>query len=602
LASTGLLVLLSCMISLAIVEAYAVEGDDEYRLKIRAEPNIIFIGGGGLYPTGAEIITEEAPKNFQGYKFQGWKIDGTWAQGNPITVRMDRNHEVVAVYEKSDTNLIKIDSIPRIADITIDGEIYLSNELPAKFNWDLDSDHFLSIPLIVSHDKDPLTRYVFDSWKDQSTEELRTITVDDEGESYVALYKTEVYLKPISEQGIVLGGGWQEKNSAVSFELESEIVEDKKDENIRYVFNSWNLGDYPNSPANSLDLLKPTTVQARWDTQYKLQLITNIPGYEIFGTGWYDLGRQVALIAEESLESPKSDINYVFDRWVSKGPNPIIVPNAHSSSTTIAVIEPFLIEAHYKKSYQVNVWTPYGSAIGSGFYDEGTTAEISMAKTEIAVDPNKERKIFSGWNTHGARTVDFSETQSENANNLKEIGNQNLLVFVDNPINVTANWKTQYHLNVVSEEVEAKGEGWYDLGRLATVSLKTSNSPPGMWSTQVFDRWTGDVDSEDSKVRVMMNEPKTVIAEFREDNTPGMINAFILAGIGIVGAIVYRKTHKPPTFGTTANKNNNENKPKAFDSFFNVRKGTSDSQQKSESFSKPRKLESILSWLMGRKD
>jgi len=81
-----------------------------------------------------------------------------------------------------------------------------------------------------------------------------------------------------------------------------------------------------------------------------------------------------------------------------------------------------------------------------------------------------------------------------------------------------------------------------------------------------------------------------------------VINAFILAGIGIVGAIVYRKTHKPPTFGTTANKNINGNKPKAFDSFFNVRKGTSDSQPKSASFSKPRKLESIISWLMGRND
>ena len=602
MASTKLLVLLIGVVSLALVEANAQTAPDEFRLKVSAQPNIIFIGGGGVYPSGTQITTEEAPKNFQGYKFQGWKIDGTWAQGNPVTVRMDRNHDIVAIYEKSDTKFTKIDSIPRIADITIDGEIYLKNELPAKFNWDLDSDHFISIPLIVNHEKDPLTRYVFDSWKDQSTEELRTIIVDDEGANYVALYKTEVYLKPISEQGIVLGGGWQEKNSAVSFELESEIVEDKKDENIRYVFNSWNLGDYPNSPANSIDVLKPTTVQASWDTQYKLQLLTNIPGYEIFGTGWYDQGRQVALIAEVSLESPKSDINYVFDRWVSKGPNPIIVPNSHSSSTTIQVIEPYLIEAHYKKAFQVNVWTPYGSAIGDGFYDEGSTAEISMARTEVMVDPNKVRKIFSSWDTHGARTVDFTQLDSENADIPAGAGIQNLLVFVDNPINVTAEWKTQYHLNVVSEEAEAKGEGWYDLGRLATVSLKASNSPPGMWSTQVFDRWTGDVDSTDSKVRVMMNGPKTVIAEWREDTTPGLINAFILAGISIVGVIVYRKTHKPPTFGTTANKSINGNKPKAFDSFFNVRKGTSDSQTKSAAFSKPRKLETIISWLMGRND
>ena len=141
MASIKLLVLLSCVVSLAVIEANAIEGDDEFRLKINANPNIIFIGGGGVYPVGTEVTTEEAPKKFQGYEFQGWKIDGVWAEGNPVTIRMDRNHDIVAIYEKSDTKFTKIDSIPRIADITIDGEIYLSNELPAKFNWELDSDH-----------------------------------------------------------------------------------------------------------------------------------------------------------------------------------------------------------------------------------------------------------------------------------------------------------------------------------------------------------------------------------------------------------------------------------------------------------------------------
>ncbi len=137
--STRLLVLLSCMISIVITQAYAIEGDDEFRLKIYAEPNIIFIGGGGVYPSGTQVTTEEAPHEFQGYEFQGWKIDGTWAQGNPVTVRMDRSHDIVAVYSKSDTNQILVDAIPRVAEITIDGEIYLSNELPATFSWSKDS-------------------------------------------------------------------------------------------------------------------------------------------------------------------------------------------------------------------------------------------------------------------------------------------------------------------------------------------------------------------------------------------------------------------------------------------------------------------------------
>jgi len=607
MASTKLLVLLSCMISLAIVQAYAIEGDDEFRLKVRTDPNIIFIGGGGLYPAGTEITTEEAPKQFQGYEFMGWKIDDMWAQGNPVNVRMDRNHEVVAIYEKTDTNKIIIDSIPRVAEITIDGEIYLPKELPGKFNWSKDSNHVVSIPLIVNKDKDPLTRYVFDSWKDQSTEQLRTIIVQDEGENYIALYKTQVYLKPISEQGRVLGGGWQEVGASVSFELESEIVEDKKNENIRYVFNSWSLGDYQNSAANSLDLLKPTTVQAKWDEQYKLQLLTNSPGYDLFGTGWYDQGRQVALIAEEALDSPNSDINYVFDRWVSKGPNPIIIPNAHSPSTTITMTEPYVIQAHYKKSYQVNVWTPYGSAIGAGFYDEGTTAEISMEKTEVIADPGKVRKIFEEWNTHGARTMDFSELDTNPQEERVRIGNQNLIVFVDSPVNVTANWKSQYYLNVISDEAETKGTGWYDFGKLAQISVKPDSIPPGMWSKSSFVKWSGDIDSDSTKARVVMTEPKTVIAEFKEDSTPGIINSVILVGVAAVGAVIYKKTHKAPTFGTNGKTETKNKKQNGFDLFFNTRtpsstiQNTSSTMQNtSNTIQKQNKLQSVISWLMGR--
>jgi len=149
--STKLLVLLIVVVSLAIVEANAQQMPDEFRLKVSSTPNIVFIGGGGIFPAGTVVTVEKAPLQFQGYEFQGWKIDGTWASGNPITISMDRGHDVEAVYEKSDTNLIKIDSIPRISQITIDGEIYLPNELPAKLNWAKASEHIISIPNFVDH-------------------------------------------------------------------------------------------------------------------------------------------------------------------------------------------------------------------------------------------------------------------------------------------------------------------------------------------------------------------------------------------------------------------------------------------------------------------
>ena len=192
------------------------------------------------------------------------------------------------------------------------------------------------------------------------------------------------------------------------------------------------------------------------------------------------MNKQVALIAEETLESTNSDTKYVFEKWVSRGPNPVIIPNAQSSFTTITMLEPYIIEAQYKKSYLVNVWTPFGNAIGAGFYKENDVATISMAKNQVVVKPNQERKIFSGWDTHGARIMGGDAGSGESG--------QNLLVFVDKPMDITADWKSQYYLDVQSTtKVEVKGSGWYDLGRMVPISVDQLSTPAGMWCAQTFD-------------------------------------------------------------------------------------------------------------------
>ena len=121
---------------------------------------------------------------------------------------------------------------------------------------------------------------------------------------------------------------------------------------------------------------------------------------------------------------------------------------------------------------------------------------------------------------------------------------QKLLVYVDKPLNVTTNWGTQYYLDVQSQEGKAKGSGWYTLGRMVPISVDQKSAPPGMWSSKVFDRWTGDIESTDINDRVIINEPKTVIAEWRTDNTPGIINGAILAGVAGMAVVVYTKTQK----------------------------------------------------------
>ncbi len=584
-----------------ILQANAQTSDDtsQYVLRVKSEPNILFIGGGGLYDVGTSVTLNDAPEIWQDYKFVGWKIDGIWTSENPPTIRMERNHEALAVYEKSQSGKIVIDAIPRIAEITIDGTIYLPPELPVSFDWESGSEHIISVPEIVKESTN--TRYVFDLWKDNHQSNSRKILLESDDSDFIALFETQHFFKPITEYGQILGGGWQNEGSTVNFEVESDIVIDKKNENIRYIFDSWNGGDYQNLPANSIDLEKFTTVKASWDKQYKLQIKTNVPGYDLFGTGWYNVGRQVVLIAEEEYESANANIKYAFEKWVSRGPNPIIIPNAHKSTTTITVNFPYAIEAQYAKSYRVNVWTQYGDAEGAGFYKEGDIATIKMKKTEIEVKKKQIRKVFDGWNTYGARTLNLGDTEDLDLKNVGAVGNQNLLLFVNGPTNVTTNWRTQFYLDVQTSEAKAKGSGWYDLGRMVPISVSTPSTPPGMWSMYKFDRWVGDIDSTSLKERVIMNQPKTVIAEWREDNTPGIINSLILAGAVGVAAIVFTKTRKSNLLAMEKKKLQKVKEGNPFEKFFSTKKQPSKQDLNTPSFmEKQSKGKQIMDWLLGR--
>jgi len=604
------------VLSVVVIEANAQTQPTEsveHLLKISSSPNILYLGGTGFYPHGIAVTVDPAPETWQEYRFVGWKIDGMWSSENPPTILMNRSHEVQAVYTRDEgIGEIVIDAIPQVTSITVDGTIYLADELPLTFDWEVDSTHTISTMDVVK--QNPNTRYKFDSWKDQNQETSRTITIKEDESNFIAIYKTQHFLKPISEQGTVLGGGWQDEGSSVNFELELDVIVDKKNENIRYVFESWNLGDYLNSPTNTIDVEEPISVKANWNKQFKLELKTNIPEYNLFGTGWYDENRQVALIAEESLESLNSDIKYVFDRWVSKGPNPVIIPNAHQESTTITISEPYVIEAKFKKSYLVNVWSPFGSAIGGGFYPEGEVAEISMERTEIIVDPRKIKKIFTGWNPHGARTMNLASEDPELAG--MGVGSvQNLLLLVEKPTNVTAQWKTQFYLNVESSEGSVEGAGWYDLGRLAPIKVNVPSTPAGFWSSQTFDKWTGDMESEKIRERVLINKPKTVIAEWKEDRTAGIINSLVLGGVAAIGIVIFAKTRNGklsvfngkkahPTNPSTKSPTNPPTNPQGdFEKFFNTRSRGSDLFQKTPSSpSKKGRMSTIVGWLMGRGD
>src|SRR3989304_8921110 len=205
-----LLIVLVFVLSIGITEISAATTattsttptNEQFNLKINSVPNILFISGNGFYESGAVVTPEKMPEVWQDYRFVGWKVDGLWSNQNPPTILMNRAHDVQAVYEKQEgIGKILIDAIPRISGVTVDGTIYLPEELPLSYDWPVGSTHTLVLSDVVK--QTPNTRYKFDSWKDLNAETLRTITVDDKMSNFIAIYKIQHFLQPISQYGSV---------------------------------------------------------------------------------------------------------------------------------------------------------------------------------------------------------------------------------------------------------------------------------------------------------------------------------------------------------------------------------------------------------------
>jgi hypothetical protein len=77
----------------------------------------------------------------------------------------------------------------------------------------------------------------------------------------------------------------------------------------------------------------------------------------------------------------------------------------------------------------------------------------------------------------------------------------------------TANYTTQYYLTVVSDYGDPVGEGWYDAGSIATISV-TSPITETLIS-HLFTAWSGDSTATTETASLTMDGPKTVTANWQ---------------------------------------------------------------------------------------
>lgn len=79
----------------------------------------------------------------------------------------------------------------------------------------------------------------------------------------------------------------------------------------------------------------------------------------------------------------------------------------------------------------------------------------------------------------------------------------------------TANYKTQHQLLIESAYGKPEGQGWYDAGSTATISVTSIEEPT---TRHIFTGWSGDYSGDTAVASVIMDSAKVVTANWRTEH------------------------------------------------------------------------------------
>ncbi|MGA8855730.1 MAG: hypothetical protein WB643_01050 [Candidatus Bathyarchaeia archaeon] len=242
-------------------------------------------------------------------------------------------------------------------------------------------------------------------------------------------------------------------------------------------------------------------------SQYTLTVATDPANLAtVTGGGTYNQGSSASFSVTQTTIQSSANTRYVFSHWGGDY-------SGVGSSGTVTVNGAMKVTAVYQSQYYLSVQTQPQSAPvpqGAGWYNAGDTATLNSASQPVG--DSSSRIVFQGW------SVDGQSNQSGSS----------LSVNMNAPHSVTADYKQQYYLTVQSDQGVPYGQGWYDAGSTAQISVSTPISTSYGVSI-VFNGWQGDVQSNSQTTSVQMNRPMTAIASWRTDST--VLYLTIAAGV-----------------------------------------------------------------------
>ena len=280
---------------------------------------------------------------------------------------------------RAELKFLLLDAESRVAEISLDGVLLGTGNLPEPIVWPIGSSHTISIqPEIVM---DGGQRSVFDLWNDGVISSSRVIIYDVAIESLIASFTTEYLLTITSQFKDVSGGGWYQAGSEVTLSIPSMI---DYGNGSRLRFTGWS-GDIRSTEAEILVTMgSPIRVSVDWEIQYLVEVKGN--GGEVDGEGWYNKGSIASIRATNPSAVSLGMSRLIFNTWSGDIMSDVEVVD-------LEVDAPHSIDANWTTQYFLTVKSQFGEPSGEGWYNSGDLSTFSVQPSIGFII----RDVFHSW-------------------------------------------------------------------------------------------------------------------------------------------------------------------------------------------------------------
>ena len=414
--------------------AWDLDNDGQYDDAAVANPNKIFYSVGS-FPVGLRVTDKDGGSSTDNATVQVY---------NSVQVTITTN--------------------PSGLQFQADGQTYTA---PHTFLWAPGSQHNLFA--FGPQYKTVEWRYRYTGW-DHSSVRQHDYTVPSGNVTLKANYLSQYKLTVESDYGNPTGEDWYYHGANVTFGVTTPVDDGA---GIRHSFTGWTgagSGSYTGANVTrTITMNNPVTETAAWSTDYFLTTNVNPAGG---GTvtpappgAWYAAGTQATVTATAAAGSQ-------WDGWSGD-------LGGNSSPDNILMDAPRSVTAEFTTQNQVTVQTNVAGLtflVDGEEYDEPQTFTWAEGSSHALSAPSPQA---------GAAGVQYLYENWSDGD-----GQQHDYVVPAGNATVTANYKTQYYLDIVSAQGIPQGIGWYDDGALATISIDTVFA--GQTGERFrFSGWTG---------------------------------------------------------------------------------------------------------------